>query len=62
MELYEQDCTAAIVQFWENFVSNMVDVMGDFSSTDEKVSAEKIATCQYCPSPPSTGRSPIIRP
>ena len=37
MALCEQNCTAYIVKFWENFVSNMVDMLGDYSITDEKV-------------------------
>ena len=37
MESCEKDCTAFIVQFWENFVSNMVDMLGDYNVTEEKV-------------------------
>ena len=36
METWEQDCTPAIVQFWENFVSNIHDFLTQ-STTDEKV-------------------------
>jgi hypothetical protein len=35
METWEQDCTPAIVQFWENFVSNIHDFLTQ-STTDEK--------------------------
>ena len=40
METWEQDCTPAIVQFWENFVSNIHDFLTQ-STTDEKVRREK---------------------
>ena len=39
MELYERDSTAVIVSFWESFVSNMVNLLSDFSIIDETVSA-----------------------
>jgi hypothetical protein len=35
METWEQDCTAVIVQFWENFVSNMHDLLADQSTTGQ---------------------------
>lgn len=37
MELYERDSTAVIVSFWESFVSNMVNLLSDFSIIDETV-------------------------
>ena len=36
MEMWEQDCAPAIVQFWENLVSNLHDLLTQ-SNTDEKV-------------------------
>ena len=38
METWEPNSTPDIIQFWENFVSNMVDMLGDYNITDEKVS------------------------